>query len=55
MHLAARNPDLPDSAFKLRDYILVKYPNADVKVNQCGGLCSYYAEEGGLIIGFEDL
>ena len=45
----------PDSAFKLRDYILMKYPNADVKVNQCGGLCSYYAEEGGLIIGFEDL
>ena len=45
----------PDSAFKLKDYILKKYPNADVNVNQCGGLCSYYAEEGGMIIGYEDL
>ncbi len=45
----------PDSAFKLKDYILVKYPNADIKVCQSGGLCSYYSEEGGMIIGFEDL
>ena len=26
---------------------------ADVKINSCTGLCSFYAERGGLIIGFE--
>jgi len=25
-----------------------------VRVTECGGLCSYYAELGGLMVGFED-
>lgn len=29
------------------------WPGADVSIIPCGGLCSYYAEESGLIIGYE--
>ena len=29
------------------------YPNADVERTLCRGLCSFYAEKGGLMIGFE--
>ncbi|MCR5796017.1 MAG: DegV family protein [Solobacterium sp.] len=44
----------PENAYRLKDLIHEKYPNADVNVNQTTGLCSFYAEEGGLIIGFDD-
>ena len=27
---------------------------AQVDVAECGGLCSYYAEQGGLMVGYED-
>ena len=39
----------------LRDLIGQKYPGAEVKIRECGGLCSFYAERGGLIVGFEAL
>lgn len=42
-----------DAAGKLRDMILQKFPSADVKVCLTTALCSYYAERGGMIIGFE--
>ncbi|MBR4445382.1 MAG: DegV family protein [Solobacterium sp.] len=42
-----------EAATKLRSDILDRFPQADVLINACGGLCSYYAERGGLIIGFE--
>lgn len=29
------------------------YPNAQIDVGFAGGLCSFYAEQGGLLIGFE--
>jgi fatty acid-binding protein DegV len=29
------------------------YPEADITVQPMGGLCSFYAERGGLIVGFE--
>ena len=29
------------------------FPLADIKTRLCGGLCSYYAERGGVIVGFE--
>ena len=45
----------PENAYKFRDTILAKYPKADVVIDMTTGLCSYYAEEGGLIVGFEDL
>ena len=30
------------------------FAGAQVDVAECGGLCSYYAEQGGLMVGFED-
>lgn len=29
------------------------YPSAQVSLSECGGLCTYYAEDGGLMIGYE--
>lgn len=37
----------------LRDQILSVYPTADVRIAETKGLCSFYAEVGGLMIGFE--
>ena len=33
--------------------ILAKYPEATVDIAMTGGLCSFYAEQGGLLVGFE--
>ena len=33
--------------------LLAIYPQADVAIRATGGLCSFYAEKGGMIIGFE--
>ena len=30
-----------------------KFPNADILIYKCGGLCSFYAEKGGMLVGFE--
>lgn len=43
----------PDAAVKLKELILNEFPNADVKISECMGLCSFYAEKGGMLIGFE--
>ena len=43
----------PDAAETLRSNILAAYPGADIKIRTAGGLCSFYAEKGGLLIGFE--
>lgn len=37
----------------LRDQILAVYPNADVRIEPTRGLCSFYAEVGGLMVGVE--
>ena len=37
----------------LRNRILASYPNADVRIESTRGLCSFYAEVGGLMIGVE--
>ena len=37
----------------LSETIRQNYPNADVQITPCTGLCSFYAEEGGLMIGYE--
>lgn len=29
------------------------YPQADVQLHDCGGLCCFYAEQGGLLLGYE--
>lgn len=33
--------------------VLNKYPQAQVQISSCLGLCSYYAEKGGLLVGYE--
>lgn len=37
----------------LKARLLELYPAADIQIAPCGGLCSFYAEQGGLMIGFE--
>lgn len=38
---------------KLINKIKEKYPDADVKFRRTKGLCSFYAERGGVLIGYE--
>ncbi|MBQ3253144.1 MAG: DegV family protein [Acholeplasmatales bacterium] len=38
---------------KLQDLIKNAFQNAQIAINRCRGLCSFYAEKGGLLIGFE--
>lgn len=40
-------------ALALKNHILERYPNADIRLAETRGLCSFYAEVGGLMIGFE--
>ena len=44
----------PDAADRLKKMLHAVFPGAQVDVSPCGGLCSYYAELGGLMVGFED-
>lgn len=39
----------------LKEKIIELYPQAQVIIRSMKGLCTFYAEEGGLMIGFEDL
>lgn len=43
----------PESAKVLRSIITAKFPQADICIYKLGGLCSFYAEKGGVLIGFE--
>ncbi len=40
-------------ANKLKDLILAAYPTANIVISETKGLCSFYAEVGGLMVGFE--
>ena len=42
------------AAERLKHMIEAVFEGAQVVVNPCGGLCSYYAELGGLLVGYED-
>ena len=44
----------PAAADRLKKMIHAVFENAKVDVSECGGLCSYYAELGGLMVGYED-
>ena len=44
----------PAAAERLKHMIEAVFEGAQVVVNPCGGLCSYYAELGGLLVGYED-
>ena len=42
-----------EAALALKNAVLKEFPNTRFTLETTGGLCSFYAEEGGLIIGFE--
>ena len=42
-----------EAAEMLKQMILAQLPQVDVQIHTCRGLCSYYAEKGGLLVGFE--
>ena len=42
-----------NAASKLKEAILSRFPKADIAIGLTGALCSFYAERGGLLIGFE--
>ena len=42
-----------DSARQLSSAIAAQYPRADIEIRPAGGLCSFYAEIGGLLVGYE--
>ena len=44
----------PAAAARLMHMVRAVFEGAQVRVTECGGLCSYYAELGGLMVGFED-
>lgn len=41
------------AASKLAELVRGSFPNCDVRVGANRGLCSYYAERGGVLVGFE--
>ena len=41
------------AAIEFKNMILQKFPHARVEIHALRGLCSFYAENGGLLIGFE--
>lgn len=42
-----------EAAQSLRDALAEGYPAAEIEVYSARGLCSFYAEKGGMLIGFE--
>lgn len=45
----------PDAARALAASLRERFPEADIEILPCAGLCSYYAERGGVIVGFETI
>lgn len=43
----------PAAALRLEVALHARFPQADIVSAPCRGLCSYYAERGGLLVGFE--
>ena len=43
-----------EGAKALENVIRAEYPQADIFIEQSMGLCLFYAEEGGLMVGYED-
>lgn len=43
------------AAQKLKEMIHTQMGQVDVRIQPCRGLCSYYAEKGGLLVGFEKM
>ena len=43
------------AAHELKELIRQQLPKVRVAIHSCRGLCSYYAEKGGLLVGFEKM
>lgn len=41
-------------AEKLKELLLAEYPKAEITIRPMRGLCSFYAERGGLMVGFHN-
>lgn len=41
------------AAQMLKALVLAQFPGTQVEIGRTGGLCSFYAEQGGLLVGFE--
>ncbi len=41
------------AAVALKEMIRAQFPDSDVRIGACMGLCSYYAEQGGFLVGYE--
>ena len=48
-----RHSENPDAAQQLADSIRESYPDCDIRIGANRGLCSYYAEKGVVLVGFE--
>lgn len=44
-----------NGANELKEKILEKFQNAEIKIYKTKGLCSFYAERGGLLVGYENI
>ena len=42
-----------EAAQKLSEFLKTVFPRVDIDIHKCLGLCSYYAEKGGLLIAYE--
>ncbi len=42
-----------EAAHQLKELILSKFKNAVIEIHKFRGLCSFYAEKGGVLVGFE--
>lgn len=43
----------PAAALRVYTALHARFPEADIVVSPCAGLCSYYAERGGVLVGIE--
>ncbi len=43
----------PDGGSAMKKLIKERFPHAVITIYPCRGLCSFYAEEGGMLVGFE--
>ena len=41
------------AAQKLSEFLKTVFPLVNIDIHKCLGLCSYYAEKGGLLIAYE--
>ena len=44
-----------EAAQELGQRLRAQFPQVEIKIHPCRGLCSYYAEKGGLLVGYEKM